>query len=244
MENRKRNKIMRVILLFLLVSGALRSQEEEPDYSISGVFYIDQVKWYDTTFTTLNTNNGVSAFFNFTPCISILPGEIDSAGVITFNGDSLLFDAEKKFYSKIGIDSVSTKHWQVSGNGEIPQMNFLYNGQIPVFNVCAGLVKDTLSKDDSLIVLLNDIQNADSVLVTIWDDNQLVAQHRVLCQIPNFGSYYYIIPEVMETLEVGPRAAVKIEAINYSYQTVADKQFLFRNSYSYLRRGIYIRNNE
>ena len=43
-------------------------------------------------------------------------------------------------------------------------------------------------------------------------------------------------------LLVVTNAVVKIEAINYNYQTVAGKKYLFRNMFSFVKTGVTIIN--
>ena len=43
-------------------------------------------------------------------------------------------------------------------------------------------------------------------------------------------------------LVIGANAVIKIEAINYNYQTVAGKKYLFKNSFSFVKAGVTIIN--
>ena len=60
-------------------------------------------------------------------------------------------------------------------------------------------------------------------------------------QAPNYTIKYYLTPIMFNPLVVGGNSVIKVEAINYNYQTVAGKKYLFKNSFSFVKEGVIIR---
>ena len=141
-----------------------------------------------------------------------------------------------------GVD-FNTKHWKVfSQNQAIPTLNFIYNGTLPTFSISNTMIRDTLKKSDTLFLTINNLQNADSIRITFADNEQLQTRHYATFVAPNYTNNYYIKPSIFSPLVAGPRAFIKIDVVNYSYQTIGGKQFLFRNIASFTKTKIRIIN--
>lgn len=212
---------------------------------INGVFIVNQTKYYDAlncSFNQLKTTNGIAAYFTYAPTAVITSSICDKAGNVKFNNAPLDYNDYSKFYSETEVPSINQQNWKVSGHSTIPNMNFMYNGILPSFTVNQNLVKDTLKKSDTLFIHINNILNADSIMIRISDDQQLSQQHHVALQAPNYSNTYYLPPIIFTPLMIGPRAVVTIDAINYNYQTISGKRYLFRNIYSYVRANVKIIN--
>ncbi len=231
------------VILILFITARLFSQTISP--LINGVFIVNQTKYYDklsTTPSTLKINNGVAAYFSATPKNDIATTDFVNAGNVKFN-EKPLTKATQNFYSDNEITSIDSKNWKVSGHsGVVTNMNFIYNGTLPNFDYSNQLIADTIKKSDTLFVTINNIQNADTIQIRFADDNQLASQHHVAYKAPNYANRYYLPPFIFSPLVVGPRAVVTVEAINYTYQTIGGKQYLFRNIFSFVKNGITLIN--
>lgn len=252
-----------------IVAQRLVAQTVTPNL-INGVFIIDKTNHYNVTNnnnangnSNQNNNNnssnndddeqdgnglitgyGVAAYFTNTPSSAIATTAFSKAGNVKFNDESLDYNSTKKFYSKTedDDDAITEQHWKVSGFNTIPAMNFIYSGTFPSFNINQTMVGNTLKKTDTLFVSINNILNADSIRITVNDNNNASNKHYIALQAPNYANKYYLTPSMFSPLVIGTNAVVKIEAINYNYQTVAGKKYLFRNMFSFVKTGITIIN--
>lgn len=233
---------MRAIAIILTLYCATLCAQSGSNYSIYGVFNAYETQYFDTSNTSLVKNKSVSAYFSQSSSPQILLPSRDSAGVIKFDDQSLSYNNTFKFYANNDLDVTNTLvKWEVSGNGSIPAMNFEYNGVMPSFDVSDTLIIDTLIKTDTMVFIrLSNLSNADSVSIEMYDDSLGTILHRVIMLAPNFTDTYYIPAQVFQTLKAGLRAIIKVEAINYTYQTISDKQFLFRNTFAFARYRIPI----
>lgn len=234
---------MKKIILLLIISVNVFAQNTVN--LINGVFVVNQTKYYDVAgcnSNQLKTVNNIAAYFTYTPTANITPSDFNKAGNVKFNNDPLDYDNSKKFYSETEVSSISQQNWKVSGHSTIPNMNFIYNGILPNFTINPSLVNDTLKKSDTLLVYINNIQNADSIMISISDNQQSPNQHHVALLAPNYSNTYYIPPTLFTLLSVGSKAVITIDAIKYNYQTVSGKRFLFRNIYSFVRADVKIIN--
>ena len=209
---------------------------------ISGVFYVSHTKYYQENCNAnqLKTAFNVAAYFSNTPSNNITSDLFCKAGNVKFNNNPLNYNNSKKYYTETEVSSINQQQWKVSGHSNIPNMNFIFNGIQPSFNISENLIKDTLKKGDTLFITLNNIQNADSIMISITDDSQQQSPHHVALIAPNYTNTYYLPPLLFATLINGPRAVISIEAIKYKYQTVSNKRFLFRNMYSFVKSNIII----
>lgn len=233
-------KMKKIIILLLLIVNLLKGQST-PNYSVYGVFNLSQTQYYDAG-SSLVTNNSVAAYLSPAPAETILFSDCDSAGTLQFNGDNLIYDHDSKFYSNNTVTTIVTKNWSVSGNNSMPAMNFAYTGSMPAFDLVTNLINDTLVKSDTLFITLSNIQHTDSISILFSDNLMGSSINRVLFRAPNHSNNYYVIPTVFSPLQTGTGAFIKIEAINYSYQTISGKQYLFRHIYSFARNNIIIVN--
>lgn len=233
---------MKKIFLSLLISFNLISQNTN---LINGVFIVNKSSYYNAQncgFNQLQTNIGVAAYFTYTPSINIQPSVFSKAGNVKFNNNPLNYDNAKKYYTENTTCSYTHQNWKVSGHNVIPNMNFNYNGILPNFNINANLINDTLKKSDTLFINLTNIQTADSIIISVNDNNNLPTPHRIALVTPNYANTYYLPPTLFTSLITGPNAVIKIEAVNYNYQTISGKRYLFRNIFNYTKAGIRIIN--
>ncbi len=233
---------MKKYFFILICYSSIALSQSIPNYSVFGVFNLQKTKYYDTTFTNLSTNNSVAAYFTYTPSAAIFMEVRNSAGSLQFNNTNLNYDTLGKFYSHTSLSSLDTQSWTVAGAGEIDEMDFEYEGSIPTFSIHAQLLGDTLKKSDTLFITIDNIQETDSITIFFSDNPNGNTVNTAIFKAPNYTNTYYIIPSVFENLQVGSNAYMKIEASNYSYQTISDKQFLFRNIYCYTRSKITVVN--
>lgn len=235
---------MKKTFFLLLISVKLISQNTTNNL-INGVFILSQSKYYtpiNCNYNQLKTENSVAAYFTYTPTLYISTNQFEKAGNVKFNNAPLDYDNIKKYYNKTEILDISQQNWKVSGHSVIPNMNFLYNGTLPNFIINENLINDTLKKSDTLFIHINSILNADSIYISIDDDQQLSLSHHVALKAPNYSNTYYLPPSIFTTLVNGPRSVITIEAINYNYQTISGKLYLFRNIFSYVRANVKIIN--
>lgn len=241
-----RNKLI-IIGMATIVAMRLVAQTASPNL-INGVFIIDKTNHYNNSNNCNNnlliTGYGMAAYFTYTPSLTIPTTVFSKAGNVKFNNEPLNYDNVKKFYSDTedSDDNFTEQHWKVSGHDAIPNMNFLYNGVFPSFTINQSMVSNTLKKSDTLFITINNIQHADSIRININDNNNATNKHYIALQAPNYSNKYYLTPSMFSPLLVGTNAVVKIEAINYNYQTVAGKKYLFRNMFSFVKAGITIIN--
>ncbi len=237
-----------VVCIAMIIAMRIVAQTPSPNL-INGVFIIDKTNYYNNS--TCNTNSnalitgyGTAAYFTYTPSLTIPTTAFSKAGNVKFNEEPLNYDNVKKFYSDTEDedDNFTQQHWKVSGYGVIPNMNFLYNGTFPSFTINQSMVGSTLKKSDTLFVVINNIQHADSIRITVNDNNNASSPHYIALQAPNYANKYYLTPSMFNPLVIGANAVVKIEAINYNYQTVAGKKYLFRNMFSFVKTGVTIIN--
>lgn len=228
-----------IVCVATLVSVKIIAQTASPNL-INGVFIINKNTYYNASI--MKTEYGAAAYFTYTPSLAIPTTAFDNAGNVNFNNKSLEYDNTKKFYSEGKVDDFTEQHWKVSGHNTIPNMNFIYNGTLPSFNVSETMVKDTLKKSDSLFVIINNVQHADSIRITISDNNLATTPHYIVLQAPNYANKYYLTPAMFNPLLVGDNSVIKVEAISYNYQTVAGKKYLFKNSFSFVKAGVTIIN--
>lgn len=227
--------------LAILVSFRIIAQTTSSKL-INGVFIINKNIYYNAS--CMKTDYGAAAYFTYTPTLVIPTTAFDKAGNVKFNDEDLDYNNSKKFYSEeeVEVDDFTQQHWKVSGRNTIPKMNFIYNGTLPSFNVSQIMVKDTLKKSDSLFVIINNIQHADSIRITINDNNSSPTKHYIALQAPNYANKYYLTPRMFNPLLIGGNSVIKVEAISYNYQTVAGKKYLFKNSFSFVKTGVTIIN--
>ena len=244
-----------IIGIATIVAMRLVAQTVTPNL-INGVFIIDKTNHYSITSNANSNDNddndenglitgyGAAAYFTYTPGLTIPTTAFSKAGNVKFNNEPLHYDNVKKFYSETedDDDNFTEQHWKVSGHDAIPNMNFLYNGAFPSFTINQSMVSNTLKKSDTLFITINNIQHADSIRININDNNNATNKHYIALQAPNYSNKYYLTPSMFSPLLVGTNAVVKIEAINYNYQTVAGKKYLFRNMFSFVKAGITIIN--
>ncbi len=249
-----KNSLILIQLCFVII---LKSQTVS-NYSINGVFVNTQTKYFENG--QLKNNNSVAAYFSYNSVLQIQANALDKVTSVKFNGIKLKQNTQKKLYSKSEkVDNsnhddedendeecnalnFNSKHWVIKGKNEIPDMNFMYNGILPSFDAQTIILKDTLKKTDTLFITINNIQNADSILISFADDDQLSTRHFCAFQAPNYSNTYYIPPSVFNPLAIGPRGFIQVKAINYNYQTIAGKQFLFRNIFNFVRQNVRIIN--
>ncbi len=233
------------VIIIILISSNLLGQTTSP--LINGVFTAVQSKYYtnaaNCNANVLKTENSVAAYFSATSMQNINPTNFCKAGNVKFNNEKLEYNESKFFYSKTELQNFNQFNWKVSGNaGIIPNLNFNYNGTLPNFTIAKTLFSDTLKKADTLFLHISNIINADSIMVTINDNNQLPTKHYVAFIAPNYTNNYYLPPTIFAPLNVGLNAVIKLDAINYTYQTIAGKQYLFRNIYSFVKTNVLIIN--
>ena len=138
------------------------------------------------------------------------------------------------------MDTSAIMHWQVSGNGSIPAMNFYYEGVKPKFQINRKIFNDTLKLSDTLKINFDGLSNVDSVLVELFDEDNGQIQHRSNFMSPNYSNSYYIVLAIFSNFSPGLRAIINVQVINYSYQTISGKQFLFRNVFGFTKYRIPI----
>lgn len=80
------------------------------------------------------------------------------------------------------------------------------------------------------------------IMITIKDNEQSSNQHYVAMIAPNYSNTYYLIPQIFTPLTTSTKGLIKIDAINYNYQTIAGKRYLLRNIYSFAKSNINIIN--
>lgn len=215
------------------------------NHLINGVFIVNQNKYYDAVncnFNQLKTANNIAAYFTYTPTANIPVSAFSKAGNVKFNNKPLNYNNNDKFYSETETSSINQQNWKVSGHNVIPNMNFIFNGIMPSFNINQNLLPDTLKKSDTLFVNFSAIQNADSITIRVTDNNQNSQPKTIALMAPNYSNTYYLPPTLFTLLSCGPKSTITIDAIKYSYQTVAGKQYLFRNIYSFVRADVKIIN--
>lgn len=182
---------MKYILLFFTFYFAVLQAQDDSGRLISGVFSISQQNYYNPNSTQLEVNRAVSAYFTYTPALNIKTTDFQKAGNVKFNNNPLQYDNSKKHYTENTTPNITTQNWKVSGHaGIIPNMNFNYNGTLPSFNVSTNIISTTIKKTDTLFITLNNIQNADSICVTINDDNNSSNKHYVVFQAPNYSNNF------------------------------------------------------
>ncbi len=233
---------MKKVIVFLFIGTSCFSQNTN---LINGVFIVNKSSYYNAqncNSNQLQTNTGVAAYFTYTPSLNIQPSAIDKAGNVKFNNNPLNYDNVKKYYTENTTNTYTQQNWKVSGHNVIPNMNFNYNGVLPNFNINVNLVNDTLKKSDTLFINLTNIQTTDSIIISVSDNNNMPTPHRIALVAPNYANTYYLPPTLFATLITGPSAVIKIEAVNYNYQTISGKRYLFRNIFNYTKAGIRIIN--
>lgn len=231
------------LIISLLIVCKLYAQTT--DSLINGVFIINQTKYIDLPQTNCNqvkTTNSVAAYFTYQPTKKIVFDNFEKAGNVKFNNNPLNYNKDKKFYSEVNVASIESKNWKISGHKDIPNMNFMYNGNLPSFTINANVVGNSIKKNDTLIITLNNIQLADSISIRVTEDNRLPQKKTVYFLSPNYSNTYYLPPNLLSSLSIGPRALIEIEAISYKYQTVAGKKYLFKNSFTFVKTGLTITN--
>jgi len=224
-----------LIFLFLVLTNWIVAQTND---SINGIFFIDKTNYLDSL-NAMTVNNGAAVYFSENAVVNINLDSLSKAAVVKFNEQNLSWDDDLKYYSGVGIEDLATKNWDISGQNSIPAMNFSYLGDLPDFNLGTLSLMDTLSLSDTLYITIGDIQKTDSVQILITDQSE---QHRVALVSPYYTDKYYITPSALANLSTGPQASIKIEAINYSYQTISDKRYLFKSKFSYLKYNVVIVN--
>ncbi len=238
-----------IIGIATIVAIRLVAQTASPNL-INGVFIIDKTNHYKNNSTVLIANYGTAAYFTYTPSLTIPTTAFSKVGNVKFNDEDLEYNSTKKFYSFSQEEeddddenvNFTQQHWKVTGYSAIPSMNFIFGGVFPSFTINQSMVGSTLKKSDTLFVAINNIQHADSIRITVNDNNNASSPHYIALQAPNYANTYYLTPSMFNPLLIGTNAVVKIEAINYNYQTVAGKKYLFRNMFSFVKTGITIIN--
>jgi hypothetical protein len=251
---------MRVLLfLVVLICSENGVCQTTNTLAINGVFEHTQKKYIENA--QIKSNNSVLAYFTYVASTAINLQSINKVNWVRFNSIKLRYKGQDKFYFKnertnlnqnhddyddndgeCNIINFNTKQWTVKGQNSIPDMNFNYNGTIPSFDVNINLIKDTLDKSDTLYFTLANIQSADTVKFTFADNDQLPNRHYTAFIAPNYTNQYYIPPSVFNTLVVGDKGFINIELIKYTYQTISGKTYLFKNSFSFVKPRVYIKN--
>jgi len=62
---------MKKVCYLLMVFVNLARAQSTPNYSVYGVFCVSQTKYYDAAFSNLITNNGVAAYFTYSPAVQV-----------------------------------------------------------------------------------------------------------------------------------------------------------------------------
>jgi hypothetical protein len=225
-----------IMFLFLLAAGICTAQTS---YEVNGVFIVDQV-YYTDSVGDIAVNNGVSAYFTDSPSAQPDFSKLISAGSVSFNDRTLASDPTLNAYSDVGVHSVSEKNWQVEGSDAIPQMSFSYEGNLPGFDATTLNLADTVHRYDTLFIQLDGVHEADSIHILLIDNPDAEGAQRVGLMAPNYANMFYIVPAALSNLGLSTNAVIKIEAVNYSYQTIEDKLFLFRNISSYVKNNVVI----
>lgn len=242
-----------IVLIFKL------SSQTQP-YLINGVFEHKQNKYIENG--NIKSNGSVKAYFSNTAISTINFNELNRLDWIKYNNINLKWLGEEtRVYSRYEkvisnenhndedeMDEVcntiafTTKNWTIKGNRDIPDMNFIYSGIIPQFDVGVNILKDTLNKNDTLFVSLSNLTHADSLSFSFYDNTDLNDKNRGLCKMPNYTSTYYIPPSVFTNLRSGYTGYIVIEAWNQNYQIIQNKTYLFKNMFSFTKPKVYIKN--
>lgn len=222
----------------LLIIGLTLCANSQP--AINGAFFTERTNYYDSNM--LQSSFGIAACFDYSATPVIKYNELDTITSIKFNNEVLNLDHASSVYSKTNMNALLQQNWTVNGYGTIPSMNFLYSGVLPGFSVSPTIVSDTISISDTLFINLSGIHDADSVLISFQDDNQLPIQHTACYKASGLISSYYLPPAVFRLLTPGPRAVIKIDVINYNYQNISGKNYLFRNIFSYTENNLVLVN--
>lgn len=242
------NKILYCILIAF--SLCVKSYcQTSPTFSIHGVFSCDITKYNDSTGSYLLSNKSVACYFTPTPVKKIFMENRISADDVHFNSELLDFNSTEKYYSHNDVTDIAQKHWEVRGDSVIPAMDFYYEGLMPSFEITEELINDTINLSDTLKLNLTQVANSDSIYVSFFEDSLGTVIRTVGFMAPAindslFSSIYDIVPSVLESFNQANRLVIKVETINYTYQTLYNRQyFLFRNSYSYSKPRIQMTRN-
>ncbi len=227
--------------------------------AINGVFEHVQKKYIESN--QIKNNNSILAYFKYAATTNIDLKSLDKVNWVRFNNIKLRYKGQDKFYVKneqvvvtqnhddnddndeeCNAINFSTKQWTVKGQSSIPDMNFVYNGTLPSFDVNSNLIKDTLDKSDTLYFTLTNVQGADSIKFTFADNAQLPNRHYSAFVAPNYTNQYYIPPFVFNPLVVGNNGFITIEVTKQTYQIISGKNYLFKNKFSFTKSNIYIKN--
>lgn len=183
-----------------------------------------------------------------------------NAGIVKINTTTLpCFD--NKFYGDTtnSID-YSQQSWIVQGGNTIPYMNFTITQPFPEFEFATNsqaraIPNDTIYKNDTLIINLANISNADSLIINISDgfgseNDSLLTNGGTYDTGRVFLSFVFsaanassigIPSRFFDTLHEGPRAYITVQAANYTFQVIEGKNFLFKNIYTLGEGNLYIK---
>lgn len=232
----------------VLINGAFNIFKEK-------IIYSDQVQ----------IRNSASAYFTYTASTVLLPNNLTFAGHVKLNNKKLKYNNNVKFYGSHlknnngdadneedecnNTTQIESIQWRVTGAGSIPSLNFIYGAPFPEFSTALSLPSSVV-KSDTLILTLNNVSNADSIYVNIWDDYFNEANRKYLKFVYSYTSIQSIngiksikiSPIALGQLSVGTSAYISIEAVKKNYQIVAGKNFLFYTSSSIVKPLISIIN--
>ncbi len=248
------------VLIFVLITSSLRLIGQNSAILVYGVFEHRQNKYLENG--TIKSRNGIAAYFFEQPSSPLSFGQSEKVNWVKFNNIKLkeknstytIYAKSEKVNTNVnhndndGSDeecntmAFATKNWTIKGKKSTPDMNFIYAGQLPIFDVNSNLLRDTLKKSDTLFVTINNVSSTDSIVFKFVDRLTSTNQNIILYKVPNYTNTYSIPPSALASLSTGFIGYITIEAFNQNYQVIQNKTYLFKNSFTFTKTGIVIKN--
>jgi len=213
----------------------------------------------------IKTRSSASAYFSQDSFLLLTPNILCDVGQVKLNNKRLKFNAGNKFYGSHlkknnsdpnefedeynNISLSEPMNWRVYGNGNIPDMNFIYNGPFPSFSSNVNL-PSVINKSDTLILSIGEVSDADTIQINIWDSylNNNTRKFKLFSysydRIPyiNGKKTIKIAGKYLIDLIAGETAFISVEAVKQTNQIVFGKKFRFKTSDVIIRPLITIVN--
>lgn len=242
-----------IIICFAFLCGKLQAQNKP---LLNGEFVCNQT--IASAAGQIFNSSTASVVFVSNADTIVNPNYGINAGSVKFNNITLPKFNNMFYGDTTNSINLQQQHWEVTGTNLIPAMNFTITQPMPgfttgIYNVASRVLNnDTLYKNDTLVVYLNNVQNTDSFIVSIMDgfgidsiatNGEIGNNGRVFLDFvfSANGNELYILPHHLQTLHSGPRAILNITAANHTVQNIQGKNFKFKNTYSLMEANIYIK---
>jgi hypothetical protein len=231
--------MMKRFFILTLTLVMLRGYSQDTN-AVSGVFncYVNKV-FSNGAVTTLKTAN---AYFAYNAATYIDPADYASVGNVQLNQSALVYDQSSSSYADttlaLPLDSMA---WDIAGNQNFPGLSFTYSGGFPSGQLLQNL-PDTLKKSDTLHLDFSGLTAVDSIYINVWDSADSLDRKFVQFKYGVNSASIDLTPDVLLLLRTGGKAFFSVELVNYQYQAILDRKYLFCNHQNFIKPSIYIAN--